>query len=197
MSSATDMTMKSGEAADAATGTSARSGLAPRSRSRAASAGGRPTDRVGTTVSHVIRVTESRTADYVNGDSYVVPVGAMVNVDALEEEIATSRTYSPAALAADVEHVAQAALASHLAWNETSVPVETALRFDAPALIDSHVTLALTFAAVADDEIAFDFAVSDRTGRAVGSGRHVRRVCDSRAMQRDLAALREAAAAAE
>ncbi len=151
-----------------------------------------PALRVGEVARHEVRVTEARTADYVNGGQYVVPVGAMVDVDALEEEIATSRSYCPAALAADADHAAQAALAPHLAWNEISVPVETALRLDAPAPIDSRLTLELRVSTAAAGEVAFDFTVTDAAGHTVGTGHHVRRVCEARAMQRALAAARDA-----
>jgi len=151
-----------------------------------------PALRMGDVARRELRVTEARTADYVNGEQYVVPVGAMVDVEALEEEIVTSRSYSPAALAEDVEHAAQATLAPHLAWNEISVPLEMAMRLDAPAPIDSRLTLELRVATVAAGEVAFDFTVTDAAGHTVGTGRHLRRLCEGRTMQRALAAARGA-----
>lgn len=149
-------------------------------------------DRAGETTVHDIRVTESRTADYVNGDDYVVPVGAMIDVDALEEQIATSRTYSAAALADDIDAAARQAVAPHLEPGETSMPVEMSLALDAPALIDSRLAMRLTLAAAEGPRLTFDVAVHDSAGRSIATARHVRRIVDGRTLQRELIAQRDA-----
>lgn len=148
--------------------------------------------RPGTTVSRRIRVTERRTVDYMDGDSFIVPVGAMVDVDALEEQIATSRIYSTPALVRDIEDVAKEAMAPALERSQTSAPIRMALDIAKPTLIDSWVTVNAAVAAVDGARVTFDITATDQAGNVVATARHEREVTDGTRLHAQLAALRDA-----